>query len=321
MRVNNIHIKNQSHALSYISIYNNHTLVALLEIVKIGIFKCGNIGVSPIFELLLDELAQREDITVRTVTTGSKMGVKDVEEALPKLFEFDPDLIVFISPNPAIPGPATVREILLKKGVPSIVISDGVAKRIKDELEKQGLGYIIIMGDPLIGARREFLDPTEMAIFNSNVIKVLATTGVLRMLHQEIDRLVAILKEDLPLALPRLLVDTDVIRDNSDFQNPYAKAKAMAAYELTKRVAEIDTRACFIEKDREKYIPLVACAHEIAQMAAKLAEEAREIEKYSDTLARKPHSKKGEPLTKTKLMLPPTVDKKIYQRWLKASRA
>ncbi len=321
MRVNNIHIKNQSHALSYISIYNNHTLVALLEIVKIGIFKCGNIGVSPIFELLLDELAQREDITVRTVTTGSKMGVKDVEEALPKLFEFDPDLIVFISPNPAIPGPATVREILLKKGVPSIVISDGVAKRIKDELEKQGLGYIIIMGDPLIGARREFLDPTEMAIFNSNVIKVLATTGVLRMLHQEVDRLVAILKEDLPLALPRLLVDTDVIRDNSDFQNPYAKAKAMAAYELTKRVAEIDTRACFVEKDREKYIPLVACAHEIAQMAAKLAEEAREIEKHSDTLARKPHSKKGEPLTKTKLMLPPTVDKKIYQRWLKASRA
>ena len=291
-----------------------------MEKVKIGVFKCGNIGVSPIFELLLDELAQREDITVRTVTTGSKMGVEDVEEALPKLFEFDPDLIVFISPNPAIPGPAKVRKSLLKTGVPSVVVSDGVAKRIKEELEKQGLGYIIIMGDPLIGARREFLDPTEMAIFNSNIIKVLAITGVLRILHQEIDRLTAILKEDLPLTLPKLLVDTDIIRDNSDFQNPYAKAKAMAAYELTKKVAEIDTRACFLEKDREKYIPLVACSHEIAQTAAKLAEEAREIEKYSNNLVRKPHSKKGEPLTKNELMLPPTVDEETYRKWLKPSK-
>jgi len=288
-----------------------------LEKVKIGVFKCGNIGVAPVFELLLDELAERGDLKVRTVTTGSKMGVEDVEEALPKLFDFDPDLIVFISPNPAIPGPAKVREILSERGVPSVVISDGVAKRIKDELGKQGLGYMIIMGDPLIGARREFLDPIEMAVFNSNILKVLAITGVLRMLHQEIDRLVAILKEGSLLTLPRLIVDTDVIRDNSDFQNPYAKAKAMAAYELTKKIAEIDTRACFIEKEREKYLPLVACAHEIAQIAAKLAEEAREIEKYSNTLARKPHSKKGEPLSKTKLTLPPTLDEKIYKRWLK----
>ncbi len=291
--------------------------MTLLKKVKIGIFKCGNIGVSPIFELLLDELAQREDITVRSVTTGSKMSVEDVEEALPKLFEFHPNLIIFISPNPAISGPAKVRETLFDRGVPSVVISDGVGKRAKDELEKQGLGYMIIMGDPLIGARREFLDPIEMAIFNSNIIKVLAITGVLRTIHQEIDRLIAILKEELPLNLPRLIVDTDTIRDNSDFENPYAKAKAIAAYELTKKIAEINTRACFIEKERENYIPLVASAHEIGQMAAKLAEEAREIEKYSDTLVRKPHSKRGEPLTKSKLMPTPSSDEKIHRKWLK----
>ncbi|MDH5461202.1 MAG: F420-dependent methylenetetrahydromethanopterin dehydrogenase [Candidatus Bathyarchaeota archaeon] len=284
---------------------------------KIGVFKCGNIGVAPVFELLLDELAEREDLKVRTVTTGSKMGAEDVEEALPKLFEFDPNIIVFISPNPAIPGPAKVREILSEKGIPSVVISDGVAKRIKDELGKQGLGYMIIMGDPLIGARREFLDPIEMAIFNSNILKVLAITGVLRVLHQEIDRLIALIKEGLTPTLPRLLIDTALIRDRSDFQNPYAKAKAMAAYELTKKIAEIDTQACFIEREREKYIPLVACAHEIAQIAAKLAEEAREIEKYSDTLARKPHSKNGQPQTKVKLMLPPSSDEKVYKKWFK----
>jgi methylenetetrahydromethanopterin dehydrogenase len=294
--------------------------VISLEKVKIGVFKCGNIGTAPLFELLLDELAEREDIKVRTLTTGSKMGVEDIEEALPKIFEFNPDLIVFISPNPSIPGPAKAREILSNKGVPSVVISDGVAKRIKNKLEEQGLGYMIIMGDPMIGARREFLDPIEMAIFNSNIIKVLAITGVYRMLHQEIDRLITALKEGSTFTLPRFVVDTDSIRDNSDFQNPYAKAKAMAAYEMTKRVAEIDQRACFVEKEKEKYVPLVACAHELAQAAARLAEEAREIEKYADTLVRKPHSKRGKPLTKTKLMLSPSVDEEIYRRWLKTSR-
>jgi len=288
-----------------------------LDKVKIGVFKCGNIGASPIFELLLDELADREDIKVRTVTTGSKMNVNDVEDALAKIFEFNPHLMVFISPNPSIPGPAKAREILSSKGTPCVVISDGPGKRIKEELEKQGLGYMIIMGDPLIGARKEFLDPTEMAIFNSNIIKVLAITGVYRMAHQEIDRLIHALKTGLSLALPRLVIDTDNIRDNSGFSNPYAKAKAMAAFELTKKVAEINQRACFQEKEAEKYIPLVACAHEIAQTAAKLAEEAREIEKYADALVRKPHSKDGKPKAKTRLMLPPTLDEEVYQKWLK----
>jgi methylenetetrahydromethanopterin dehydrogenase len=290
--------------------------VISLEKVKIGVFKCGNIGASPLFDLLLDELAEREDIKVRTLTTGSKMGVEDIEETLPKIFEFSPNLIIFISPNVSIPGPAKAREILSNRGVPSVIISDGVAKRIKNKLEEQGLGYMIILGDPMIGARREFLDPIEMAIFNSNIIKVLAITGVFRILHQEIDRLIAALKEGSTITLPRFMVDTDSIRDNSDFQNPYAKAKAMAAYEITKRVAEIDQKACFVEKEKEKYIPLVACAHELAQVAARLAEEAREIEKYADTLVRKPHSKKGKPLTKTKLMLPPTADEETYRRWL-----
>ena len=288
-----------------------------MEKVKVGVFKCGNIGASPLFELLLDELADRQDIKIRTVTTGSKMGVEDVEEALPKIFEFDPNLLVSISPNPSISGPAKVREKLSESGVPSVVISDAPGKRIKAELEKQGLGYIIITGDPLIGARREFLDPVEMAIFNSNIIKVLAITGVYRIVHQEIDKLIHAIRTGLSPVLPKLIIDVNSIRDNSDFENPYAKAKAMAAYELAEKIAEINIQACFIEKERDKYIPLVACAHEIAQIAAKLAEEAREIEKYSDTLVRKPHSKDGKPKIKTKLMLPPTLDEKFYRKLLK----
>lgn len=285
--------------------------------VKVGIFKCGNIGSAPLLELLIDELADREDISVRSVTTGAKMLVEEVEEALPKILDFNPDFIVFTSPNPAVQGPTKAREILLEKKIPSIFISDAPGKRLKEEFEKNGFGYIIVMGDPLIGARKEFLDPSEMALFNSNVIKVLAITGVYRMIYQEIDRIINCFKEGLTAELPKLIIDTDSIRDNSDFKNPYAKAKAMAAYELTKKVAEINTRACFMEKEKENYIPLVACAHEIVQVAAKLAEEAREIEKYADTLVRRPHSKDGRLKIKEKLMLPLTFDDEIYQKWFK----
>ena len=285
-----------------------------MEQVKIVVFKCGNIATSPLFELLLDELADRQDIKIRTVTTGSKMSVEDVEEALPKIFEFNPNLLISISPNPSISGPAKVREKLSSSDVPSVVISDAPGKRIKAKLEEQGLGYIIITGDPLIGARREFLDPIEMAIFNSNIIKVLAITGVYRIVHQEIDKLIQAIKKGVSLALPRLIIDPNTIRDCSDFENPYAKAKALAAYELTEKIAEINFQACFVEKESEKYIPLVVSAHEIAQTAAKLAEEAREIEKYNDTLVRKPHSKKGDLKIKTKLMLPPTSNEEFYRK-------
>ena len=279
-----------------------------MKLVKIAVFKCGNIATSPIFELLLDELADRQDIKVRTVTTGSKMGVEDVEDAIPKIFDFKPSLLISISPNPSIPGPAKVRENLSRSGIPSVVISDAPGKRVKNKLEEQGLGYIIITGDPLIGARREFLDPVEMAIFNSNIMKVLAITGAYRIVYEEIDKLIHAVKEGVRPTLPNLIIDAKTIRDCSDFRNPYAKAKALAAYELTEKVAEINFQACFVEKESKKYIPLVASAHEIAQAAAKLAEEAREIEKYNDTLLRRPHSKTGKLKSKTKLMLPPTSD-------------
>jgi len=248
------------------------------------------------------------------VTTGSKMGVEDIEEALPKIFELKPDLLVLVSPNLSMPGPAKVREKLSKSHIPSVVISDAPGKRIKTELEKQRLGYIIIMGDPLIGARREFLDPVEMAIFNSSIIKVLAITGVYRLIYLEIDSVVKAIKSGRNPILPRLVIDVDSIRDNSDFINPYARAKAMAAYELTKKIAEINYQACFVEKESDNYVPLVASAHEIAQIAARLAEEAREIEKFNDTLVRKPHSKSGKLKVKTKLMLRPVFDEEPQEK-------
>jgi methylenetetrahydromethanopterin dehydrogenase len=278
------------------------------QIKKIGIFKCGNIGTSPLLELLLDELADRKDIKVRTVTTGSKMGPEDVEETMPKIFELNPDLLIVISPNTALPGPRKFREKISSSGIPGIVISDAPGKRAKEEIEQQGLGYMIITGDPMIGARKQFLDPIEMAIFNSNISKVLAITGVYRIVEQEIDNVVYALENGQKPDLPRLIVDLKILRDRSEFANPYAKAKALAAYGMAEKLADIDVQACFMEKESEKYIPLVTCAHEIAQAAARLAEEAREIEKGNDTVVRKPHSKSGKLKVKTKLMLSPVSD-------------
>ncbi len=283
-------------------------LTELRPLKKIGIFKCGNIGTSPLLELLLDELADRKDIKVRTVTTGSKMAQEDVEEALPKMLEFNPDLCTVISPNAALPGPAKARETFVASGKPTIVITDAPGKRVKADLEKQGVGYIIITGDPLIGARKEFLDPTEMALFNSNVSKVLAVTGVYRMVQQAIDKAVYAIETGQTPILPKLVIDIAAIRDNSAMNNPYARAKAIAAYGLAEKVAEINAMACFVEKESEKYIPLVASAHEVAQAAARLAEDAREIEKCNDSVARKPHAKDGRLKGKTKLMNDPVFD-------------
>ena len=276
--------------------------------IRVGIFKCGNIGTSPLLELLLDELADRKDIRVRTVTTGSKMTLEDVEDAIPKMLEFSSDVLVTISPNAALPGPAKAREAFVSSGKPTIVITDAPGKRVKADLEKQGVGYIVITGDPLIGARKEFLDPTEMALFNSNVSKVLATAGVYRIVQQEIDKVIYAIGAGQTPVLPRLVIDITVVRDNSVFINPYARAKAMAAYGMAEKVADINALACFVEKESLKYIPLVASAHEIAQAAARLADEAREMEKCTDSLMRKPHAKDGRLKSKTQLMLDPTFD-------------
>jgi methylenetetrahydromethanopterin dehydrogenase len=236
------------------------------------------------------------------------MALEDVEEALPKIFEFNPDMLILTSPNTALPGPAKVRESISVSGKPGIVVTDAPGKRVKADLEKQGLGYIIITGDPMIGARKEFLDPTEMALFNSNISKVLAITGVYRIVQQEIDKVVYAIEANQPPVLPKLVVDINVIRDNSVLNNPYARAKVIAAYGMAEKIADIDVQACFVEKESEKYIPLVASAHEMAQAAARLAEEAREIEKANDSVTRKPHAKSGRTKSKTKLMLQPASE-------------
>ena len=58
-------------------------------------------------------------------------------------------------------------------------------------------------------------------------------------------------------------------------------------------------------KDSNQYIPLVAAAHELIAVAAKLAVEARDIEKGNDTVLRTPHGSDGSTVTKTVLLEKP----------------
>jgi len=168
-------------------------------------------------------------------------------------------------------------------------------------------GYIIMKGDSMIGARREFLDPIEMADYNGNLIKVLAVTGAFRKLQMTLDQIIDQVKagkKGADLVLPKLIVTSDKAVEG-EFTNPYAMAKARAAYEIAQAVANVNVKGCFMTKEWEKYIPIVCSAHEMMRIAAALCDQARELEKACDGVIRKPHKKDGVIVTKTKLISKP----------------
>ncbi|TFG95689.1 methylenetetrahydromethanopterin dehydrogenase, partial [Candidatus Thorarchaeota archaeon] len=183
------------------------------DLCRIGILKIGCIGAAPLIDLILDERAERKDIAVRTVTTGASMDPMHSEEATAKIAEMNPGLVIIVSPNAALPGPTQAREYLMKMKLPVLSISDAPSKKAfytKDEKGKSvasapaGSGFIVLPMDPMIGARKEFLDPTEMALFNAELIKVHSCTGVTRFLQSEIDKLTDSLKAGTELKLPTI---------------------------------------------------------------------------------------------------------------------
>ncbi|MEM2211373.1 MAG: F420-dependent methylenetetrahydromethanopterin dehydrogenase [Nitrososphaerales archaeon] len=273
--------------------------------IKVGFVKVGNIGSAPLIEFLLDERAEREDIDVRVISAGAKLGVEQAIEVTQKILEFKPNLIITVSPNASLPGPTKIRELVKNAGIPLIVVSDSPAKAAVKQIEEMGQGYIIVEADSMIGARREFLDPVEMAIFNADIIKVLAITGAFNILYKEIDKVIDSIKKGEAITLPKIIIDKVKAVNAANFNNPYAYAKALAAYEIARRVADLTVEGCFKVKEVEKYIPLVAAAHEMLREAARLADEAREIEKFGDTLVRMPHYDDGTILSKVKLMEKP----------------
>jgi methylenetetrahydromethanopterin dehydrogenase len=205
-----------------------------------------------------------------------------------------------------LPGPAKLREILIGAGIATIVISDSPAKKATQDIEKSGAGYLIVEADSMIGARREFLDPSEMALFNADLFKVLTVTGAFNLLWQEIDKVIQSLQKGDTPALPRILVNKEKAIEASGLNNPYSRAKAIAAYEIARRVADLTVEGCFVMKEWERYTQVVSAAHEMMREAARLADEAREMDKAEDMVLRTPHNSEGTILKKRKLLEKPS---------------
>jgi methylenetetrahydromethanopterin dehydrogenase len=277
-------------------------------VVKVGVAKLGNIASGVMAELLLDERADREDMQTFMATSGTKLQPEDIDRVVNNMIAWKPDFAIVVSPNGVLPGPTGARERLLASGIPTLFITDDVTtKKEWAEIKDGKFGYIIMKGDAMIGARREVLDPTEMADYNGNLVKVLALTGAFRKLQMAIDQVIDQVKagkKGADLVMPKLVVSSDKAVEG-EFTNAYALAKARAAYEIASAVAMVNVKGCFMTKEWEKYIPIVTSAHEMMRAAAVLCDEAREIEKAGDGIIRKPHKKDGVIVSKTKLVSKP----------------
>ncbi len=269
---------------------------------KIGFVKLGNIATSTVIDLSLDEIAERTDIEFKIISFGPKMTKKE-GEAAGELKSWQPQLVIISSPNAATAGPTAARELF--RGLPTIIISDGPTKKeARDLLAADGFSYIILPVDPLIGAKREFLDPVEMALFNSDALRVLAACGAIRLVQEELDSAMASIVAG-QARLPAILATPEKCAERMNFQNPYARAKAIGALHMAQTVASIDAQACFRLKELEQIALAAAAGHEVMRAAARLADESRELEKANDTVSRKPHARTGETMSKTKLLEKP----------------
>jgi len=271
--------------------------------VKVTIVKTGYIATTTLVDALLDERASRENVSVRVVSSGCKMDKDEAADAANLAVQVPTDLYVIISPNAGLPGPSKVREILKETGKPIIIISDEPSrKKLKQIGEEEGVGYLVLYGDPMIGAKRPFLDPVEMALFNADAIRVLSVTGVFRLVHSELDRVIEEIEQGKEPELPMIVVNKKRALKYSGIKNPYARAKAMAAFEAARKVANLDVEGCFKTQGASNYLPIVAAAHELMRSAAMLCDEAREIEKANDSVERLVHFKNGSLRKKTELL-------------------
>jgi methylenetetrahydromethanopterin dehydrogenase len=272
------------------------------KILKIGILKNGTIGSSLLLAFLMDERAEGNRIKVYEVTSGAKMHPPEIcTETMRELLKWEPELILMSSPNAALTGPKAARALAKEARIPTIIISDAPAKKAVEEMQENGMGYILLNCDSMIGARRPFLDPIEMSCFNSDLLKVLAITGALQVIAEELNKVILDMLENKVPILPQIIVDAPTAVKAAKFSNPYAEAKAIAAFELAASVSVITGKACFVLKDRADYMPLLAAAHEMMRTAAQMCDQAREIEKYNDSVLRRPHHTKQYFLTKRKL--------------------
>jgi methylenetetrahydromethanopterin dehydrogenase len=270
--------------------------------VKVTIVKLGYIATTTLIDALLDERASRKDLSMRVISAGVSLEEEPSIEVSKLASTIQTDLYIIVSPNASLPGPTKARDILRGTGKPVIMISDEPSRKGLREGTPEGVGYIVMIGDPMIGAKQAFLDPVEMVLFNSDALRVLAVTGPFRIVVQEIDRVIEQIGKGEKPMLPQIVIEKENALAASQINNPYAQGKAMAAFEAARRVATLTTEGVFKIEESERYLPVLIAAHELLRQAAKLADEAREIEKSNDTAVRLSHFSKGDVRKKVKIL-------------------
>ena len=80
--------------------------------VNITVVKTGFLGVTTLIEALLDERASRKDISVRSVTSGSKMSSTEAQEVEKLSNSLDTDLYIVVSPNASLDAPKNLACLL-----------------------------------------------------------------------------------------------------------------------------------------------------------------------------------------------------------------
>jgi methylenetetrahydromethanopterin dehydrogenase len=271
-------------------------------LLKVVFAKIGMIGITPMIEGLIDERAVRTDIVTRSVYSGCKMEPSDAKEVMEAALALKPHLLIFVAPYLQGEGPLAGVEMLCGSGMPSCVVSNTATKEVLSKLEQNNIGYIIVDADAMIGAKKEFLDPVEMCLFNSDIIRVLALTGVYKAVQVEVDKMIEALKQGRRPQPPKLILDKEKALAYAGYHSPYAATKAMVAYEASKLVAELSTRGCYAIKDLGRALHYVSASHEVMRVAASIADEAREMEKKIDAVERLIHIYDGSVIRRVRLL-------------------
>ena len=265
--------------------------------VKITFVKIGNITLTTLIDIMLDERASRTDIEATVISSSTKMKPDAVERIFPLIDQVETDLMVMISPNANDKGPQSVID-RYKDKYPLIVVSDGGDKEVRAKWKEDGVGYIMVPFDPMIGAKRDFLDATEMCLFNGYIITTFSTCGVFAYINELMDGVIEQLKAGEKPKLPTRNMSAIGVATTYPFSNVYARPKALAALTMLQHAASLNVNGCFVEKDRKKALIKVAAAHEMVRQAGLLADEVRELEKATDHMIRTPHGKDGKILHK-----------------------
>ncbi|MHA1347847.1 MAG: F420-dependent methylenetetrahydromethanopterin dehydrogenase, partial [Candidatus Heimdallarchaeaceae archaeon] len=67
--------------------------------VKITFVKLGNITLTTLIDIMLDERASRKDIEATVISSSTKMKLESAERLFPLIDQVETDLMVMISPN------------------------------------------------------------------------------------------------------------------------------------------------------------------------------------------------------------------------------